>query len=90
MTDLLHQEYLSAVLVDFGHDTNSWDEKTKLDVIEHAIYQCNNYDRLESCMKDFWRDHKMKLVTKAWSVVGLWELLEPEIVAQIEALDDDN
>ena len=89
MTDLLHPEYLAAVLVDFGHDTNSWPNHAKIDVINHALFQCQNYERLEDCMKDFWRDHKMKLVTKAWSVVGLWELLEPEIVAQIEGMDDD-
>lgn len=89
MTDLIHPEYLSAVLVDFGHDTKKWPHAAKVDVIEHALYQCQNYDRLDNCMKDFWRDHKMKLVTKAWSVVGLWELLEPEIVSQIEGLYDD-
>lgn len=90
MTDLLHQEYLAAVLVDFGHDTKSWPAYAKEEVINNALFQCQNYERLENCMKDFWRDHKIKDVIKAWSLIGLWNLLEPEIVAQIEALDDDN
>lgn len=89
MTDLLQQEYLAAVLDDFGRDTKNWPNHAKIDVIDRALYQCNNYDRLESCMKDFWRDHKMKDVIKAWSVLGLWNLLEPEIVAQIEELSNE-
>lgn len=89
MTDLLHQEYLDAVVSECGKDPKEWNGHVKVDVIEHALFQCNNYERLEECMRDFWKDHKLKLVTSKWSLIGLWELIEPEIIEQIERLRDE-
>ena len=96
MPDLIPNYWLTDHIAEHGTNTTSWSWHARNHAASECLHNCENIERLNHAMADFFNNHGLKYLYMEDAVLPIfktreivWNYLEPFIVEQIEQLEED-